>query len=164
VITALHLKNFKCFEELDLPLNKLTLLTGFNAAGKSTVLQTILLLAQTLHTDSRSGRLRLNGPLVRLGSPGDVINQKKGGTNLTLGVETDALDVRWSFQVDDEEDRRSLKVESVHIRTPEASKSLPSGGDLLDLLPRTAEAEPAGTLVDLLARTVFLSAVRQTDT
>jgi predicted ATPase len=83
---------------------------------------------------------------------------------LTLGVETDALDVRWSFQVDDEEDRRSLKVESVHIRTPEASKSLPSGGDLLDLLPRTAEAEPAGTLVDLLARTVFLSAVRQTDT
>lgn len=164
MITALHLKNFKCFEELDLPLNKLTLLTGFNAAGKSTVLQTILLLAQTLHTDSRSGRLRLNGPLVRLGSPGDVINQKKGGTNLTLGVETDALDVRWSFQVDDEEDRRSLKVESVHIRTPEASKSLPSGGDLLDLLPRTAEAEPAGTLVDLLARTVFLSAVRQTDT
>jgi len=54
VISALHLRNFKCFEELDLPLRKLTLLTGFNAAGKSTVLQTILLLTQTLRADSRS--------------------------------------------------------------------------------------------------------------
>ena len=59
MITALHLRNFKCFQGLDLPLNKLTLLTGFNAAGKSTVLQTILLLAQTLRTDSR-GRLRFS--------------------------------------------------------------------------------------------------------
>jgi len=164
VITALHVRSFKCFQDLDLPLNKLTLLTGFNAAGKSTVLQTILLLAQTLRTDSRTGRLRLNGPLVRLGSPGEVVNQKQGGTNLTLGVETETVDVRWSFRVDDDEDRRSLNVESILIRTPETSKSLKRAGDLLELLPRAPEAEPAGALVDSLAQTVFVSAVRQTDT
>jgi predicted ATPase len=164
VITALHLRNFKCFQDLDLPLNKLTLLTGFNAAGKSTVLQTILLLAQTLRTDSRSGRLRLNGTLVRLGSPGDVINQKQGGTNLTLGAETEAVDVRWSFRVDDDEDRRSLKIESILIRTPEGSRSLDRAGDVLGLMPCTPEAEPAGALIDLLAQAVFVSAVRQTDT
>jgi predicted ATPase len=163
LITALHLRNFKCFENLDLPLNRLTLLTGFNAAGKSTVLQTILLLAQTLRIDSRGGRLRLNGSLVRLGSPGDVINQKQGGTNLTLGVEIEAVDVRWSFSVEEDEERRSLKVESILIRTPEASRSLEST-DLQGLLPRTPEAEPARALIDLLAQAVFVSAVRQTDT
>jgi predicted ATPase len=164
VITALHLGNFKCFQNLDLPLNKLTLLTGFNAAGKSTVLQTILLLAQTLRTESRSGRLRLNGQLVRLGSPGDVINQKQAGTNLTLGVEIEELDVRWSFRVDDDEDRRSLKVESIIVRTAEGSKSLECAGGLVGLLPPTPEAGPALALVDLVAKAVFVSAVRQTDT
>lgn len=164
MITALHLQNFKCFQDLDLPLNKLTLLTGFNAAGKSTVLQTVLLLAQTLRTDSRSGRLRLNGSLVRLGSPGDVINQRQSGTSLTLGAEAEAVDVRWSFRVDGSEDRRTLMVESILIRTPEASKSVERAGKLLELLPRTPEAEPAEALVEFLAQAVFVSAVRQTDT
>jgi predicted ATPase len=140
VITALHIRNFKCFPDLDLPLNRLTLLTGFNAAGKSTVLQTILLLTQTLRAGSRSGRLRLNGTLVRLGIPGDVINQKQGGTNLTLGAETEDVDVRWTFRVDDDEDRRSLKIESILIRTPEGSTSLDRAADLLGLLPCTPEA------------------------
>ena len=164
MISALHLRNFKCFEELDLPLRKLTLLTGFNAAGKSTVLQTILLLTQTLRADSRSEGLRLNGPLVRLGTPGDVINQITGGTSLVLGVESDSLDVRWSFQADDEDDRRSLKLRAINIKTPETSKSLESTEDVLELLPHTAEAQAARPLVDLLRRTVFVSAVRQTDT
>ena len=164
MITALHLRNFKCFEELDLPLRKLTLLTGFNAAGKSTVLQTILLLTQTLRSDSRSEGLRLNGPLVRLGTPGDVINQKTGGTSLLLGVESDTIDVRWSFQADDADDRRLLKLKSVHIRTSEMSKSVESTEDVLELLPQTAEAQPARALIDLLRQTIFVSAVRQTDT
>jgi predicted ATPase len=163
VITALHLRNFKCFEELDLPLGKLTLLTGFNAAGKSTVLQTILLLTQTLRADSQTDRLRLNGPLIRLGSPGDVINQKKGGASLTLGVENEAADVRWSFQASENDDRRSLKLKTINVRTAEASNSLESTDDL-KLLPRDVEMDPARPLVEVLRQTVFLSAARQTDT
>ena len=40
--TRLHLKHFKCFDALDLPLAS-TLLTGLNAAGKSTVIQSLAL-------------------------------------------------------------------------------------------------------------------------
>jgi len=39
MLTGIKVVNFKCFESLALPLSNLTLLTGFNTAGKSTSLQ-----------------------------------------------------------------------------------------------------------------------------
>ena len=46
MLQAIELTNFKCYEALDLPCSALTVLTGYNAAGKSTVLEALLLLAQ----------------------------------------------------------------------------------------------------------------------
>ena len=47
MIRALRMERFKCFDSLELSLSPLTLFTGLNATGKSTALQTLLLLAQT---------------------------------------------------------------------------------------------------------------------
>lgn len=44
----LRIQNFKCFAEQDIPLNQLTVLAGANAAGKSSVIQTLLLYRLTL--------------------------------------------------------------------------------------------------------------------
>src|SRR5437667_9264597 len=115
MITGLRLENFKCFEALGLSLAPLTLLTGFNAAGKSTALQTILLLAQTIRTQDVGSELRLNGPLVSLGSPGDVINQDTAGSQLTLGINTSAAELLWSFGINESSDRRTLNVLEVRI-------------------------------------------------
>lgn len=38
------IKNFKCIEELDLLIDKITVLTGVNSSGKSSVVQSLLLL------------------------------------------------------------------------------------------------------------------------
>ena len=43
MIKSIEIKNFKCFDNLRLPLSKLTILAGANAAGKSTVMQALLL-------------------------------------------------------------------------------------------------------------------------
>lgn len=43
----LFLKNFKCFKEEDIYFENLTVLTGSNGAGKSSVIQALLILAQT---------------------------------------------------------------------------------------------------------------------
>src|SRR2546423_9234074 len=96
MIQALTLQKFKCFENLRLELAPLTLLTGFNAAGKSTSLQTLLLLSQSLRAHGAS-ELRLNGPMVRLGSPSDVINGSGGGNKLALGVSTAQAELRAHF-------------------------------------------------------------------
>ena len=72
-VTQINLRNFKCFQALDLPCAPLTLLTGHNAGGKSTVLQGLLLLAQSVREAGNSDLLPLNGALVELGAASDVI-------------------------------------------------------------------------------------------
>ena len=47
MINKLILKNFKCFEELEVNFSTVNVLTGLNGMGKSTVIQSILLLGQS---------------------------------------------------------------------------------------------------------------------
>lgn len=42
MLTNIHIENFKCFEKADIELRPLTILTGTNSSGKSTVLQAML--------------------------------------------------------------------------------------------------------------------------
>lgn len=61
-----RLGNFKSVEDADVPLAPLTLVVGANSAGKSSLIQSMLLLAQT--SASRSdGLVPLNGSVVQLG-------------------------------------------------------------------------------------------------
>lgn len=47
MIRNVHLTNFKCFQQERIPLNRLTVLSGGNGVGKSSVIQSLLLLRQT---------------------------------------------------------------------------------------------------------------------
>lgn len=47
MIREVHLTNFKCFQQERIPLNNLTVLSGGNGVGKSSVIQSLLLLRQT---------------------------------------------------------------------------------------------------------------------
>lgn len=94
--TRLHLEHFKCFERLELPLAPLTLLTGLNAAGKSTIIQAIALLNQTIRENEWGNALLLNGPSVRLGTVGDVVNDLKGRNSFKIGVESQEIRCAWS--------------------------------------------------------------------
>ncbi|MBE0701686.1 MAG: hypothetical protein BGO03_11320 [Mesorhizobium sp. 61-13] len=71
VVRAVAMEGFKCFDDLRLEFGQLTLVTGFNGGGKSTALQPLLLLAQALRFGTLDA-LPLNGPLVRLGTAGDI--------------------------------------------------------------------------------------------
>jgi CRISPR-associated Cas5-like protein len=71
LIESIEMEGFKCFDGLKLQLGQLTLATGYNGGGKSTALQPLLLIAQALRLGTRNV-LPLNGPLVRLGTAGDI--------------------------------------------------------------------------------------------
>ena len=96
-LEAIELKNFKCYEALDLPCGALTVLTGYNAAGKSTALQALLLLAQALQTAASEIELPLNGEVVSLGSEGDVLRHGATEPSFSLGVRTADERIRWTF-------------------------------------------------------------------
>ena len=56
-IDEVKVKNFKSLKDVDLKLSNLTLITGVNSSGKSTFIQSLLLLKQnqeTLKTISNS--------------------------------------------------------------------------------------------------------------
>ena len=46
MISRLNLKNFKCFREEEFNFKNLNLLTGINSGGKSSVIQSLLLIKQ----------------------------------------------------------------------------------------------------------------------
>ena len=67
MLTRLRLRNFKAWREADLTFGKVTGLFGTNSAGKSSLLQLLLLLKQTRNATDR-------GLVLDLGGPGDMVN------------------------------------------------------------------------------------------
>jgi len=153
MLDALHLTSFKCFETLDLPLGKLTVLSGINGGGKSSVIQSLVLLAQTLDEREWSKSLLLNGPSLTLGSASDVINQTTGRRQLGLGASSGNRKVAWTFSA---QDRRAMALDLSAVEV---------NGGLLDLSGPTRwllpEAEASGcAIVKHLKRISWLSAER----
>ena len=99
MLTRIDLRHFKCFDMLKLPLRPLTLLSGTNASGKSSVMQALVLLHQTMREHEWSVRLMLNGTAVRLGTAAEVIDQVHGRRNweITL-LDGDADRFQWEFE------------------------------------------------------------------
>ena len=73
MLTRLALRNFKCFESLRLQLAPLTILCGFNGAGKSSVIQALLLLHQSQITGDPDYGLVLGDNLIDLGTGQDIL-------------------------------------------------------------------------------------------
>jgi AAA15 family ATPase/GTPase len=111
MLTRLDLKYFKCFERLHLPLAELTLLTGTNASGKSSVLQALVLLHQTMQEHEWSNRLMLNGDSIKLGTVSDVVDKVHGRTTFEIGLLDNDQEILWSFI--GERSEMSMAVDSV---------------------------------------------------
>ncbi|MDM8565695.1 DUF3696 domain-containing protein [Candidatus Halobeggiatoa sp. HSG11] len=76
MLTQIKLTNFKCFkEETIFPLGQLNLLTGINGRGKSTLLQSLLLMQQSIEHNEKTTQILLNGSCVNLGNFDDVRNK-----------------------------------------------------------------------------------------
>ncbi|MBU0673657.1 MAG: DUF3696 domain-containing protein [Proteobacteria bacterium] len=113
MITQVDLQQFKCFELLKLPLADLTLLSGSNASGKSTILQALVLLHQTMREHEWSTRLVLNGDVIKLGTVADVVDKVHGRRSFEIAITSDEQTHRWVFS--GERSEMSLAVDSVEV-------------------------------------------------
>lgn len=103
MISELSLHNFKCFRNQPIQLRSLSVLTGLNGMGKSSVIQALLLLRQSF-IDGRTRRLKLSGSLVDLGTGADVFFDLADEDDLSFLVE---IDQRYRFEYVFEYNRRS---------------------------------------------------------
>lgn len=82
MINSFHVKNFKSLKQVDVPMGRLNLFMGMNGMGKSSVIQSLLLLRQSFENqpvffeqESNLSVLKINGELVRLGTASDILCQ-----------------------------------------------------------------------------------------
>jgi hypothetical protein len=81
-----RMENFKSIKSAEVTFKPLTVLVGPNSAGKSSLLQSILLFAQNAQRNGRvidtqaRGQVILNGDLVSLGSIKESLNSDSTGT------------------------------------------------------------------------------------
>ena len=154
MINWLELKTFKCFELLRLPLGPLTLLSGTNASGKSSVLQSLVLLHQTMLENEWSTRIMLNGCVTDLGTVTDVVDQEHGTNSFEIGLADNATNCHWRF-VGDRSDMSlqvgQVKVQGVVADNPEA---------LQYLLPTDA-TETARALAGRIRNLTYITAERE---
>ena len=100
MIKSIELENFKCFEKAKIPLKKLSVLTGLNGMGKSTVIQSIVLIKQSYLERHGDAGLILNGSYVELGNSQDVLNEKaiKDEIVLRFEEETGTNEYRFKYE------------------------------------------------------------------
>lgn len=87
LLNSLIIENFKCFSDVKIHFNDLTLLTGLNSTGKSSAIQPLLLMAQNVNDEVISPKLEFNGDLVTLGSAGDILNVSMQSSDSSFTVE-----------------------------------------------------------------------------
>jgi predicted ATPase len=95
MLKKLTLHNFKSTDDLKLALGPLTVLTGLNGSGKSSVLQSIALLKQSLDADSSGRRMALRGPWVHLGRSEDVLFDGAKTESLALALHFEDKVFQW---------------------------------------------------------------------
>ena len=120
MIDALTLINFKCFEHQEIALGGLTLLAGMNGMGKSSVLQGLLVLRQSVWDRRLPGTgLLLNGHLIRMGMVHDVLYQHAQKDEIALHLKASGSELGWRFKASNA-DSDVLEV----IESPEALPEL----------------------------------------
>ena len=114
MIKSISLRNFKCFEKEKFELGQLTILSGLNGMGKSTVLQTLLLLRQSqIQGMLNDIGLELNGDLIRIGTAKDALYEDAKEERIEFGLTlSDRTQARWSFKYDKESDVMAIERSS----------------------------------------------------
>jgi len=102
MLTEYQLTNFKAFgETVTIPIRPITLIFGPNSSGKSSILQSLLMLKQTLEKNHDLNSLIPKGRYVDLGSYHELIHaSKKAGDYFSFQMKFSNIETALSQQAD----------------------------------------------------------------
>ncbi|NER23054.1 MAG: DUF3696 domain-containing protein [Symploca sp. SIO1C2] len=91
-ITAIKIAGYKSlYDESVIDISSLTILAGANSSGKSSIMQPVLLMKQTLEANYDPGALLINGPNLKFTSAEQLlaINSTEKAKEFKVGIEVD---------------------------------------------------------------------------
>jgi predicted ATPase len=107
MINRLSITHFKCIDQLEIGLAGITMLAGLNGMGKSTCIQSLLLLHQSaLEQSYPFNQLVRNGRWISLGTPKDLLWEAAVDDRIRFALEfcTDQFGperIAWNFLLDE---------------------------------------------------------------
>ena len=117
-ICSIAVQGFKCLaKESRIEIRPLTILAGANSSGKSSIMQPLLLMKQTLQASYDPGALLLNGPNVRLTSVDQLVSRPQvdhlSNPAFTFSVES-PKDLTHRIRYSPSEERE-IKIQEMYI-------------------------------------------------
>jgi predicted ATPase len=145
MIKDVSIENFKCFEnEEKFHFSKLNLLTGINGRGKSTLLQSLLLISQTFIKKKNPQLLVLNGEWIELGTFDDIKNDNSKKNVISFRFKTDdkdQSDVCFRY-TDTKESERLASITNLIIDGEEKYLEATTASDTKDEETSTKQQQP----------------------
>ncbi len=83
MLKSISLENYKCFEKLkvddkeELEIAPLTVLCSVNSSGKSSIINSLLMLKQSYESTSTSNNMKINGTYIKAGTFEDISKNKE---------------------------------------------------------------------------------------
>ncbi len=144
MFTKINIGNFKLYKDSVSfnNLKRVNILTGINGRGKSTFLQVLLLMKQTILQNNRSTLLLLNGDYIQLGNAFDIKNINMSRMDrVSLEFYTKDYSVHYLLNINENE--QNLKIFTCSLSDNKGNQLRPlfleheNEHPLLNLLPDT---------------------------
>ncbi|MGB7340179.1 MAG: AAA family ATPase [Phototrophicaceae bacterium] len=143
-ISKITVKGFKSlYDETSIDIRPLTILAGANSSGKSSIMQPLLLMKQTLESTYTPKVFLLNGPNVRYTDPRQFFHIDAPDSELEILIEVNdlgslnssyALKGRDSIQIDKTIYQSSLSLNNLKLKSIHLAQDM-SHEDLYEQLP-----------------------------
>lgn len=114
-ITELRIANFRCFREAELRMAPITLVTGANSAGKTSLFAPLLAAAQT---DGTPAMLSPNGRHIQMGDFVDMVHRHQKAEDIRFGFDAavgpdEVMSIDSTFDFNPQERTPQLKELSI---------------------------------------------------
>lgn len=128
-ITKIAVKGFKSIaEECEIDIRPLTILAGANSSGKSSIMQPLLLLKQTLEAPYDPGPLKIDGPNVEFTETSQFLSKltaKKKTDRLQIQIQTCDSDFTYSVKTTFRKKQIGFEIVEMTVEVKQATKPLP---------------------------------------
>ncbi|MAO65295.1 MAG: hypothetical protein CL666_09875 [Balneola sp.] len=115
MLTNLRIENFKPIKQMEVELTNLNLLLGLNGMGKSSLIQSLLLLRQS--SDLSDGVFELNGDLAKIGVGRDAMYQfNDTSESINISLKEHSVDQEFSWKFKYASDAEILETEDIYTR------------------------------------------------
>ncbi|MHC1688421.1 MAG: DUF3696 domain-containing protein [Methanothrix sp.] len=139
-ISEISIKGFKSLsEESRISIRPLTILAGANSSGKSSIMQPILLLKQTLEASYDPGPLLINGPDVRFTSSKQLLSKLKGrkrSDSFNIEIKTPKEIISENFR---EKAKRGLEISEMIFTMGDKATTIKPGTAHKDIITSNPE-------------------------